>query len=37
MLAIEQQARPADWNLDPWIAIPAAGFDQKDALAAVLA
>src|SRR5262249_61766542 len=37
MLAIEQQARPSEWNLDPWVAIPAAGFDQKDAPAGVLA
>jgi hypothetical protein len=37
MLALEQQARPAERNLDPRIAIPAAGLEQQHPLALVLA
>ena len=37
VLALQQQARPAERDLDPRIAIPAAGFDQQHPLALVLA
>ena len=37
VLALEQKARPAQRDLDPRIAVPAAGFEQQHPLALVLA
>src|SRR5580693_4210030 len=37
VLALEQKARPAERNLDPRIAVPAAGLEQQHPLALVLA
>ena len=36
VLAVEQEVRPAERNLDPGIAIPAAGFEQQNARAFIL-